>query len=153
MLGRRKQRTCVICLVAIVGLAAAAALYCHHVTTSTIPELQRFYVNYSLDELQKMQQDADRGLRPELVDPEKAARAFLEKGTPNQPPVTIAAMVRVPDEPSSASTDMFIYAATLRGDGRRIELMVAQTSSKSPHPVWVVVWYGFLSKGAPISAY
>lgn len=105
-----------------------------------------------MDELQKMQQDADRGLRPELLDPEKTARAFLEKGTSDQPPVTITGIVRVPDEPSSTSMDMLVYVATLR-DGRRIKLMVAQTSSKSLHPIWVVAWYGFLSKGASISAY
>lgn len=144
MLRRRKQRVFVICLVAAFGLATAAGLCYHHVKTRTTQELQPFYVNYSLDEIHKMQQDADRGLRPELLDPEQTARAFLAKGTSDQPPVTIAAMVRVPDEPSSISTDMFVYVATLH-DGRRIKLMVAETFSKSLHRIWVVAWYEFLS--------
>lgn len=152
MLRRKKQRILTICVILVCGLVLAADIYRHHVKTSTTWEPQRFYVNYSLDELQKMQQDADQGRRPELLDPEQAARAFLEKGTSNQPPVTITVMVRVPDESSSDSSDMLVYVATLR-DGRRIKLMVAQTSSKSPHPVWVVVWYEFLPKGASISDY
>ncbi len=152
MLEHRKRRILVVCLVAATALAVAVGLYSHHMRTSMTPELQRFYVSYSLDELQKMQQDADRGLRPELLDPEKAVRSFLEKGTSDQPPVAIAAIARVPDEPSGTSTDMLVYVVTLR-DGRRIKLMAAQTSFRSSHPIWVVAWYGFLSKDAPISAY
>jgi len=152
MLRRRKQCIRVICLIVVCGLAVAAGLYRHYVKTSTTREQQRFYVNYSLDELQKLQQDADDGLRPELLSPERTARTFLEKGTSNQPPVTITAMVRIPDEPSSDSSDMLVYVATLR-DGRRIKLMVAQTSSKSAQPIWVVAWYEFLPKGTSISDY
>lgn len=152
MLKRKKQYILVICVILVCGLVLAASVYHHYVKTSTTREPQRFYVNYSLDELQKMQQDADHGLRSDLLSAEQTARAFLEKGTSDQPPVTIATMVRVPDEPSNDSTDMLVYVATLR-DGRQIKLMVAQTSSKSPHPVWVVVWYEFLPKGASISDY